>query len=169
MKLAFGWASTRMNYPDFNAARSQFIAFLVQRGKSGEPLWLTRDDVVVVGGTLFINPPTDGGERAARERYAAGVRRRLGVCLSAFAHVGSRLGCAVYVPNDQSDAEHSLMPNGLKLRVADAPFHAHCVRPFVFNVLRRLESRTGVWEDALHELERPNKAMQPDALNDARG
>ena len=60
---------TRMNYPDFDDARSQFVAFLTSCGHPGDPLWLTRDDVAVVAGNLFVNPPADSGERRARERY----------------------------------------------------------------------------------------------------
>src|SRR5947208_1912475 len=98
-----------MSYPRFDDARAQFVEFLVSCGQSDDLLWLAREHVAVVARRLFVKVPAENGERFAKEQYAYGVGRRLGVCLSAFACAGRRCCCAVYVPNDEPEAERDLM------------------------------------------------------------
>lgn len=55
------------------------------------------------------------------EAYKTAVANRLGVTFGVLCRVRINLWCYIYGPKDQIEAEHCLMPDGLKLQVGTSP------------------------------------------------
>ncbi len=112
-----------MDYPPFADAIARFRSFLDDQGRRGPIRWVFPDDVLLVGGRWIIRPRPQAQVveevAAVYQRAAAG---RLGVKFGVLCRDGEVLWCYVYYPVDRIEAECGLMPDGLKLSVADNPY-----------------------------------------------
>lgn len=107
-----------MDYPPLHEAVNRFRLFLDSEGHRGPIQWVTQADALLVRGSWIIRPrfqATVIEEIAAA--YQRAVCRRLGVKLGVLCGEGDVLWCYAYCPADQTEAEHRLMPDGLKLSV----------------------------------------------------
>lgn len=107
-----------MDYPSFADALARFRSFLDDQGHPGALGWVFPRDTLLVGGRWLLRPRLPDlvlGEVAAA--YQAAVARRLGVRFAVLCAAGEQLWCYVYGPRDRVEAEHCLMPDGLKLSV----------------------------------------------------
>jgi hypothetical protein len=84
--------------------------------------WVFPSDVLLVDGQWIIRPRP---EAAVIEEVAAAYQRaticRLGVKLGVLCLEDDILWCYIYYPADRIEAEHGLMPDGLKLSVRTPP------------------------------------------------
>jgi hypothetical protein len=111
-----------MDYPPFTDALARFRSFLDEQGYRGPIGWVFPNDVLLVGGQWIVRPrsqPLVVEEVASAYQRAAG--RRLGVKLGVLCREGDDLWCYIYGPADRIEAEHCLMPDGLKLSVRTPP------------------------------------------------
>jgi hypothetical protein len=109
-----------VDYPPFDAAVSRFQAFLDSCGVPIEIHWVAFPDVAWAKGGLYVRPkPVGEATEAARAKYERAVPRRLGVKFGALGQTQRVSYCYVYRPSSRIEAEHHLMPDGLKLSVPD--------------------------------------------------
>ena len=111
-----------MDYPPFADAVARLRSFLSEQGHPGAIGWVFPRDVLLVGGRWALRPrvvEVVGEEVAAA--YQSAVVRRLGVKFGVLCKTGDHVWCHVYCPADRIEAEHSLMPDGLKLSVGTPP------------------------------------------------
>jgi hypothetical protein len=128
--------------PAFDEAVRQLHAFLRAQGESRDPIWLTRDDIVIVGRTCVVRIPDESiALDQARKRYEEGVSRGLGVMMLAFSTVGTQLGCEVWFPIDRGKAERQLMPANLKLSIRERLYNMSAVRSAAFGLLKLIGRR----------------------------
>ena len=128
-------------YPSFDDALNQFQAFAREQGGPWLPLFLKPEDAVVTGQFVTIRRPPEGERiREARQSYDEAVKRGLGVELAGFVAVGGLLGCYVYSPTGEREAEESQMPDGLKLSVRKPLMKGSFAGPILWAILRWRES-----------------------------
>ena len=107
-----------MDYPAFDEALSRFHTFLRNQGQCGEIRWIFSSDTVLVRGQWFLWPrPQALAVAEVAVLYQAAVERRLGVMFSVLCQEGIVLWCYLFCPADRTEAESSLMPDGLKLSI----------------------------------------------------
>jgi hypothetical protein len=107
-----------MDYPSFADALARLRSFLDGQGHPAAIGWLFPRDTLLVGGCWLLRPrPQDRVLEEVVAAYQAAAARRLGVRFAVLCATGGRLWCYVYGPADRTEAEHRLMPDGLKLSV----------------------------------------------------
>jgi hypothetical protein len=107
-----------MDYPPFTNAVVRFRSFLNDEGYSGAIGWVFPEDVLFVGAQWLIRPrPKELSENCVADVYETAVAIRLGVKLGVLCKVGTDLWCYIFCPDDQTEAEYCLMPDGLKLSI----------------------------------------------------
>ncbi len=108
------------DYPTFDDAVDRFRSFLTAQGWPASVRWVPPGGVVFVAGKIFVRTvPAARGDRIARKSYRRAVRRRLGVCLQAIARRRGTTYGHVASPADRDAQERLLVPDGLKLSVAE--------------------------------------------------
>jgi hypothetical protein len=128
--------------PSFDEAVQRFRDFLREQGRARDLLWLTSDDVLIVGRACVARIPRESiAIEKARKRYGEGVRRGLGVQILAFCAVGNLLGCQVSYPADRDEAERQLMPPGLKLSLCERLYELKAVGSTSFLFLGMIGKR----------------------------
>ncbi len=111
-----------MDYPPFADAVARLRSFLNDRGHPGAIGWVFPRDVLLVSGGWALHPrPQDVVGEEVAAAYQGAVVRCLGVKFGVLCKVGEHLWCYVYCPADRIEAEHCLMPDGLKLSVGTPP------------------------------------------------
>jgi hypothetical protein len=117
-----------MDYPRFTDAVARFRRFLDEHGHRGPLCWLFPTDVLLVAGDWIIRPRRQETviEEVA-EAYHQAITRRLGVRFNVLCLEGDAVWCYVYCPTDRSEAEHCMMPDGLKLSVPISPHEGYRV------------------------------------------
>lgn len=118
------------DYPPFEEAVSRLVNFLASQGYPKTISWVRPEDVAWVRKKLFVRCQADQAERQAEARHAYHVAtgRRLGVQFAMLCSLGETTCCYVWSPHDEDEAERSLMPNGLKLKVPLKPLPARHVK-----------------------------------------
>lgn len=111
-----------MDYPSFDDALGRFRSFLDRLGFYDRMEWVCPADVLLISGECFVRPraPAEVKNEIAAT-YQEGTNRRLGVKFSVLGLGDETVWCYVYVPTDRTDAEYSMMPDGLKLSVPTEP------------------------------------------------
>ena len=108
-------------YPAFEDAIAQFRSFLRQQGWPGSLAWVGRSAVVLWKDRLVVAPGLLSAERRAQCAYQLGCRKKLGVLLAGMSFDSELSYCYVWSPNSEVEAQHRLMPDGLKMSVASSP------------------------------------------------
>jgi hypothetical protein len=84
--------------------------------------WVFPHDVLLVAGHLLVRPrPEVVVFEEVAAAYRAATSRRLGVKLGVLCREDEALWCYIFCPADKTEAEHCLMPDGLKLSVPTVP------------------------------------------------
>ena len=98
-----------------SAAEEKFRMFLAAQNYPKAICWLMPGDVVVdTNRNYWVRKRDVEGKRYAALRYSVGLERNFGVKLQAICATESETFASVFVPDDASDAQHHLMPCGLK-------------------------------------------------------
>jgi hypothetical protein len=111
-----------VDYPPFADAVARFRSFLNDQGHRGPMRWVFPNDTLLVAGHWLVRPRPEAvvlEEVAAA--YQRATTRRLGVNLGVLCREDEVLWCYIYGPADRIEAEHCLMPDGLKLSVRTPP------------------------------------------------
>jgi hypothetical protein len=117
-----------MDYPPFAEAVARLRCFLNDQGHRGAIGWIFPSDALLVGGRWALRPrPQDAVVEEVAVAYRAASTRRLGVKFGVLCKVSDGVWCYVYQPADRIEAEHCLMPDGLKLSVGTPPDEARIV------------------------------------------
>ena len=117
-----------MDYPYFPDAVSRLQAFLRDCGAPDDIHWVQFTEVAWVQGRLYLSPlPREQALAFAQAKYDRAIPRRLGVKLGALCRAGATVYCYVYRPSSQLEAEHHMMPDGLKLSVPNPLWEAEVV------------------------------------------
>lgn len=97
---------------NFVNAKQYFQKFLVEQGLSSDLLWVFGEDVICLPKRFLIRGPLPAeNESFAEACYNIGRERDFGICLHAFSLLDSRPCCYVQLPEDDLDAQYSLMGN----------------------------------------------------------
>lgn len=104
----------------FDEAKQFFQNFLSEQGLSSDLLWIFGEDIICLSKRLLIKVPLPAeNESFAEVCYNVGRERDFGICLHAFCLLDERPCCYVWLPEDDLDAQYSLMGN-LNLSAASA-------------------------------------------------
>src|SRR5687767_5352730 len=96
----------------FREAKEFFQNFLSEQGLSSDLLWVFGEDIICLPKRFLIKVPLPAeNESFAETFYNIGVERDFGVCLYAFCLLDGRPCCYVQLPEDDLDAQYSLMGN----------------------------------------------------------
>lgn len=99
-----------------SAAEEKFRTFLATQNYPNAICWLTPGDVVVDTNRHYrVRKREAEGARYAALRYSMGLERNFGVKLHAICATESETFASVFVPEDDTDAQHHLMGRGLRL------------------------------------------------------
>jgi len=102
----------------FADAKHIFQEFLRGQNVGSDIVWLFFDDVFLVNGTVYVRSVDPAqNEVLANRLYDLGVARNLGLCLYAFARMGSKVCCYVDLPTDPRDAELRMFGSSLKCSI----------------------------------------------------
>lgn len=102
--------------PTLAAAEPRFHSFLRSQKLSQTVCWLMPGDVVVAEGPHFwVRKRGAEALRYANARYAEGLRRNLGILLEVVCTTENETFAAVFIPEDDIDAQYRLMGRGLKI------------------------------------------------------
>ena len=106
--------ATRKQVADtpFDESLDDFREFLFGQGLSTDLIWLFSEDVIFQDEAVFIKTPHSiTNEDRAKDCYELGQKRNFGISLQAFCSFQSQLCCYIYLPEDDLDAQYSLMSN----------------------------------------------------------
>jgi hypothetical protein len=135
--------------PDFDAAVSEFTAFVVKQGYPPNLLWVTSADVLIHkwngAWTDFVwkGDPSERERKAARD-YNSACSRDIGLALEARCKTDRWTVCRVFVPVDHDEAERLMIPRtGVKHSAVDHPVPTVLVeRSWQWRVLKGLSRRS---------------------------
>lgn len=98
------------------AAELRFQSFLRSQNLPHTVCWLMPGDVVVSEGPHFwVRKRGPEALRYANARYAEGLRRNRGILLEVICTTEKETFAAVFIPEDDTDAQYRLMGRGLKI------------------------------------------------------
>lgn len=104
-----------MDYPPFADALARLRLFLNDQGHRGPIRWVFPSDVLLVAGQWLVRPrPEALVLQEVVAAYQRGITRHLGVKFGVLCREDEVLWCYIYCPADRIEAEHCLMPDGLK-------------------------------------------------------
>jgi hypothetical protein len=99
----------------FTDAKIDFKIFLEKNSLPSDIVWLFYEDIISLN-TKFYDlrlwikmPSVLENEQIAEKCYIYGRQRGLGVCLSAFTLVESKIGCCIILPKDEEDSNYLFM------------------------------------------------------------
>ena len=104
--------------PPFDEAVSVFRSFLRQQGQSDTVLWIWRNSIISRRGSgshkianrrIFIDRHALADDESIRKYYDGGVKRGLGIALRVFCVADGNPLCYIYLPEDETAAEYSMM------------------------------------------------------------
>jgi len=96
----------------FREAKQDFQKFLSEQGLSSDVVWIFREDVICLPNRFLIRVPIPAeNETFAEACFDVGRERDFGICLHAFCLLDGRPCCYVQLPEDDIDAQYSLMGN----------------------------------------------------------
>jgi hypothetical protein len=118
---------------NFHEAKQVFQNFLSELGLSSDLLWVFGEDVVSLENRFLIKVPLRAGNESFAEAcYNIGFERGLGLCLHAFCLLDGRPCCYVQLPEDDLNAQYSLMGNlSLKCCVRSELINAEPIDSFL--------------------------------------
>jgi len=97
---------------NFREAKQFFQNFLSEQGLFSDLLWVFGEDIICLPKRFFIKVPLPAGnESFAEALFDIGVERDFGLGLTAFCLLDGRPCCYVQLPEDDLDAQYSLMSN----------------------------------------------------------
>lgn len=126
----FNVEQSDIDYPNFDDAIEQLQDFLRGQSLSSRIQWIGAEDCALEDKQLYVRlrePLVAEGE--VRAVYAAAVQRVLGVKLAILCEAENMACCYVFAPSTELEAEHALMPKGLKLSVPAPVPKANIVEP----------------------------------------
>lgn len=104
--------------PPFDEAVSAFRNFLREQGQNDTVLWIWRNSIISRRGSgsrknasrrIFIDRHALADDESIRKYYDAGVERGLGIALRVFCVAEGSPLCYIYLPEDETAAEYSMM------------------------------------------------------------
>jgi hypothetical protein len=102
--------------PTLAAAEPRFQSFLRSQKLSEIVCWLMPGDVVVADGPHFwVRKRGTETLQYANARYVEGLRRNLGILFEVICATEKETFAAVFIPEDEIDAQYRLMGRGLKI------------------------------------------------------
>jgi hypothetical protein len=110
----------------FDEALDNFREFLLSQGLSTNVIWMFCEDVIFQSDHIFVKTPVSiENELRAEDCYKLGQKRNFGIALQAFCLFESKICCYIYLPEDDIDAQYSLMSNevlkyGVRANLKDA-------------------------------------------------
>ncbi len=128
---------------NFDEAKQFFQNFLSGQGLSSDLLWVFGEDVVSLENRFLIKVPLPAENESFSEAlYNVGRERDLGLCLHAFCLLDRRPCCYVQLPEDDLDAQYSLMGNlSLKCSVRNDLINAAPIDSFLLWQTYRLSEK----------------------------
>lgn len=94
----------------FDEALDDFRQFILSQKLPAQLIWIFSEDVIFQNEHIFIKTPVFGENALfARKCYELGQKRNFGVSLQGFCLFESQLCCYIYLPEDEVDAQYSLM------------------------------------------------------------
>lgn len=104
---------------NFDEAKQFFQNFLSEQGFSSDLLWVFGEDVISLENRFLIKVPLpDENESFARDCFDIGRERDFGLGSTAFCLLDRKPCCYIQLPEDDLDAQYSLMGNlGVKYSV----------------------------------------------------
>lgn len=149
----------------FTEAEKEFKNFLADNNLPSDILWVFREDTISRNRELYerqfwLKPPSPEENRKIAEKYyEIGQQRSLGICLSAFAICGDKIGCCIILPKDKEDSEYLLMSSThLKLSFTIDMPTAQIIKSYFsrqFFKMLRFKYKQGCYVDYL-----PSKYLQ---------
>lgn len=97
---------------NFREAKQLFQNFLSEQGLSSDLLWVFGEDVICLPNHFLVKVPLPAeNESLAKSLFDVGVERNFGLGLTAFCLLDGKPCCYVQLPEDDLDAQYSLMGN----------------------------------------------------------
>ena len=127
---------------NFLEAKQFFQNFLSEQGLSSDLLWVFGEDIILLPKRFPIKVPLSAeNESFAEACFNVGCERDFGLCLTAFCLLDGRPCCYVQLPEDDLDAQYSLMGNkSIKYSVRSDLINAEAVaNPLVWQAYRLKE------------------------------
>jgi hypothetical protein len=131
--------------PPFDEAVAALRNFLRQQGQNDTFLWIWRDSIISGRGTgsrkianrrIFIDRHALADDESIRKYYDAGVERGLGIALRVFCVADGHPLCYIYLPEDETAAQYSMM-SSLKCSIpTPCPTAAYVNYRFLATILR---------------------------------
>jgi hypothetical protein len=118
---------------NFLEAKQFFQNFLSEQGLSSDLFWVFGEDVISLPKRFLIKVPLPAeNESFAEACYDIGLKRDFGLCLHAFCLLDGRPCCYVQLPEDDLDAQYSLMGNhSVKYSVRNDLINAESIESFL--------------------------------------
>ena len=128
---------------NFDEAKQFFQNFLSEQGLSSDLLWVFGEDIICLPNRFLIKVPLPAeNESFARACYDIGRERDLGLCLHVFCLLDRRPCCYVQLPEDELDAQYSLMGNlSVKLTIRNDLINAEPIDSFLVWQTYRLSEK----------------------------
>jgi hypothetical protein len=101
----------------FEVAAERFGEFLAEAGFPRTICWLTHDDILIGcrDYRFLVHPIREAGLSMAKIAYLLGLKRELGIALTAMCASDQETFANVIVPEDDLDRQYRLMGKALKL------------------------------------------------------
>lgn len=127
----------------FDEAKQFFQNFLSEQGLSSDLLWVFGEDIICLPKRFLIKVPLPAeNESFAEICYNVGRERDFGICLHAFCLLDGRPCCYVWLPEDDLDAQYSMMGNlSLKCNVRNDLTNAEPIDSFLAWQAHRLTEK----------------------------
>ena len=126
----------------FDEAKLFFQNFLSEQGLSSDLLWVFGEDIICLPKRFLIKVPLPAeNESFAEACYNIGVERNFGIGLTAFCLLDGQPCCYVQLPEDDLDAQYSLMGNhSVKYSVRSDLIKAEAIaNPLLWQTYRLIE------------------------------
>ena len=98
---------------DFDQTIDQFKAFLSKQGWPDRIVWVTKDDVLVSPGPIFVRTQQAlRNTELVRRRFEESAHRPGGILLAALSSSENTTFCYFWIPGDEREAALHMTPSG---------------------------------------------------------
>jgi hypothetical protein len=104
----------------FVEAKSKLSAFLKDKGRSGEIIWIFREEIARIGGLAFYRIHNrNKNEKLASQVYELGLQKGFGITVASQFYSDLYTAAYVWVPKNEIEAMEHLQGRCLKLLVLE--------------------------------------------------